>query len=149
MLELNVGRDLREKRAATSVDLYLRTAQGKACTVEFKFTELGLGQCRQPELGNCDGSYDSSQYIQRNQGYLSYLSKVGTRYWHLGAQYGLLDPAKVADSRADAIQRCPLNIFHQALRNLMFAKKRSGEDPDGETRGIFVLAADERNSAFW
>jgi hypothetical protein len=149
VLELNVGRDLGEKRRATSIDLYLRTAQGKVCTIEFKFTEAGLGQCRQPKLGNCDGSYGSPQYIQRNKGYLCYLAKVGTRYWHLGAQYGLLDPTKVASSQADAIQQCPLNIFYQALRNLMVAKKRSGEDPDGETRGILVLATDERNSAFW
>jgi len=42
-----------------------------------------------------------------------------------------------------------LNVFYQALRNLMVAKKRSAENPDGEIRGIFVLAADERNSAFW
>ena len=149
VLELNVGRDLREKRAATSIDLYLRTAQGKVCTIEFKFTEPGLGQCRQPDLGNCDGSYGSPQYIGRNKGHMCYLSNVGTRYWRLGTQYGLLDPTKVADSQADAVQRCPLNIFYQALRNLMVAKKRSGEDPDGEIRGIFVLAADERNSAFW
>lgn len=149
VLELNVGRDLRERRGATSVDLYLRTAQGKVCTIEVKFTEPGLGQCRQPKLGNCDGTYGSREYVQRNRGYLCYLSKVGTRYWHLGAQYGLLDPTKVADSQADEIQRCPLNILYQALRNLMVAKKRSGENPDGETRGIFVLAADERNSAFW
>lgn len=149
VLELNVARDLRERRGATSIDLYLRTAQGKVCTIEFKFTEAGLGQCRQPKLGGCDGSYGSQQYMQRNKGYLCYLAQVGTRYWHLGAQYGLLDPTKVADSQADEIQRCPLNIFYQALRNLMVAKKRSGENPDGEIRGIFVLAADERNSAFW
>ena len=149
VLELNVARDLRERRGATSVDLYLRTGQGKVCTIEFKFTEAGLGQCRQPKNGNCDGSYGSPQYVRRNKGHLCYLAKVGTRYWHLGAQYGLLDPTKVADSQADDIQRCPLNVFYQALRNLMVAKKRSGEDADGEIRGIFVLAADERNSAFW
>jgi len=149
VLELNVGRDLREKGSATSIDLYLRTAQGKVCTVEFKLTEPSLGQCRQPRLGNCNGSYGSPAYIRKNNGYLCYLSKVGRRYWHLGAQYGLLDPTKVAGSQADAIQQCPLNMFYQALRNLMVAKKRSGEDPDGDVRGIFVLAADERNSAFW
>jgi hypothetical protein len=149
VLELNVGRDLREKGSATSVDLYLRTAQGKVCTVEFKLTEPGFGQCRQPRLGNCDGRYGSPDYIRRNQDYLCYLSKVGRRYWHLGAQYNLLDPTKVAGSKSDLMQQCPLNVFYQALRNLMVAKKRAGEDPDGDVRGIFVLAADDRNSAFW
>lgn len=149
VLELNVARDLRERGTATSIDLYLRTAQGKVCTIEFKFTEPDFGQCRQPRQGNCDGSYGSPNYLLKNNGYLCYLSKVGRRYWHIGAQYGLLDPTRVAGSQADPVQQCPLNVFYQALRNLMVAKKRSGEDPDGEVRGIFVLAADQRNSAFW
>jgi hypothetical protein len=31
----------------------------------------------------------------------------------------------------------------------MVAKKRAQESPGKEIRGIFVLAADERNAAFW
>ena len=46
VLELNVAPDLCEKGTATSIDLYLRTAQGKVCAVEFKLTEPDFGQCR-------------------------------------------------------------------------------------------------------
>lgn len=150
VLELNVARDLRERGTATSIDLYLRTAQGKVCTIEFKLTEPDFGQCRQPKESHCDGRYGSDKYIGENDGYLCYLSKVGRRYWHLGAQYNLLNPIKVArPDEVDPVQKCPLNVFYQALRNLMVAKKRSSEDPDGDVRGIFVLAADYRNRAFW
>lgn len=149
VLELNVAQDLGEKGAATSIDLYLRTAQGKVCAIEFKMTEPDFGQCRQPQLGNCDGRYGSANYIQKNNGYLCYLSKVGRRYWHLGAQYNLLDPTKVAWSETDAVHLCPLNVFYQALRNLMVAKKRSDEAQGKAVKGIFVLASDERNNAFW
>lgn len=65
VLELNVARDLRERGTATSIDLYLRTAQGKVCASEFKLTEPDFGQCRQPREGNCDGSYGSPNYLQR------------------------------------------------------------------------------------
>ena len=94
--ELNVGRDLGESsRASTSVDLYLRTAQGRVCTLEFKLTEPDFGQCNQMRYDNCDGIYGSPKYVKKNNGYMCYLSKVGRRYWHLGGQYRLLDPTKV------------------------------------------------------
>ena len=147
--ELNVARDLGERGAATSIDLYLRTAQGRVCTIEFKLTEPDFGQCKQKRFGNCDGIYGSPEYIKKNDGYLCYLAKVGRRYWHLGGQYHLLDPTRVAVSNKDLIWQCPLNIFYQALRNLMVAKKRSEEASDKEVSGIFVLAADKRNNAFW
>ena len=149
VLELNVAQDLGEKGSATSIDLYLRTAQGRVCAIEFKLTEPDFGQCRQPSQGKCDGRYGSQKYLESNMGYLCYLSKQGRRYWHLGAQYNVLDPTKIAGAQADPIERCPLNVFYQAMRNLLVAKKRSGEMLDGPIRGIFVLAADERNDAFF
>ncbi len=152
VLELSVGQDLGETRRwkgmATSVDLYLRTAQGRVCAIEFKLAEPGFGECKQPRLGTCNGIYGSPDYTRRNNGYLCYLSRRGRRYWQLGAYYRLLDPTRVTLSGTET-ERCPLNTFYQALRNLMVAKKRSGELPEGEIRGIFVLAADERNTAFW
>ena len=145
VLELNVGQDLGEDgKAATSIDLYLRTPQGKVCAVEFKLTEPDFGRCKLPRdrNGKCDGNYGSSQNVENNDGFLCYLAMKGRRYWHLGGQYNLLNPTRLN-------KPCPLNTYYQALRNLMVAKKRAQESSDKEIRGIFVLAADERNEAFW
>lgn len=145
VLELNVAHDLGEEgKAATSIDLYLRTPQGKVCAVEFKLTEPDFGRCKLPrdKNGKCDGNYGSPQNIQNNDGFLCYLAMRGRRYWHLGGQYDLLNPTRLN-------KPCPLHKYYQALRNLMVAKKRSQETSDKQIRGIFVLAADERNEAFW
>jgi len=145
VLELNVGQDLGEdSRAATSIDLYLRTPQGKVCAVEFKLTEPNFGRCKLPrsKTGKCDGSYGSPQNAEANNGFLCYLSMKGRRYWQLGGQYNLLNPTLIN-------KHCPLDRYYQALRNLMVAKKRAQESSEKEIRGIFVLAADERNEAFW
>lgn len=142
VLELNVGEDLGEGRLATSIDLYLRTGDGKVCAVEFKLTEPNFGVCKLYKSKKCDGIYGSPRNLQTNNGYMCYLSKIKRRYWQLGGQYNLLDPTKINDP-------CPLNTYYQALRNLMVAKKRAGESLGKEVRGIFVLAADNRNDAFW
>lgn len=145
VLEFNVSQDLGENnKVATSVDLYLRTPQGKVCAIEFKSTEPDFGKCKLPgdRNGKCNGSYGSTENIGKNDGYFCYLSKIGRRYWQLGGEYGLIDPTRVNDP-------CPLNEYYQALRNLIVAKKRAQESPDKEVRGIFVLTADQRNSAFW
>ena len=145
VLELNVGQDLGEdEKTATSIDLYLRTPQGKACAVEFKLAESDFGRCKLPHDRNhkCDGNYGSPQNVQNNDGFLCYLAMKGRRYWHLGGQYNLLNPTRMH-------KPCPLNRYYQALRNLMVAKKRAQESSEREIRGIFVLAADERNEAFW
>ena len=142
VLELNVGEDLGEGRLATSIDLYLRTPAGKVCAVEFKLTESNFGTCRLYREKKCNGIYGSPNNMQANGDYMCYLAKIGRRYWQLGGQYNLLDPTKVNDP-------CPLNKYYQALRNLMVAKKRAGESLGKGVRGVFVLAADERNDAFW
>jgi hypothetical protein len=142
VLELNVGEDLGEGKLATSIDLYLRTADGRVCTIEFKLTEPNFGTCKLFRDKKCDGIYGSPNNSQANGEYMCYLAKIGRRYWQLGGQYNLLDPTKVNDP-------CPLNKYYQALRNLMVAKKRAGESLGKEVRGVFVLAADNRNDAFW
>jgi hypothetical protein len=145
VLELNVSEDLGEdEKAGTSIDLYLRTPQGKVCAVEFKLTEPDFGRCKLPHDRNhkCDGSYGSQQSVETNRGFLCYLASRGRRYWHIGGQHNLLDPTRVS-------KPCPLDRYYQALRNLMVAKKRAQESSDREIRGIFVLAADDRNQAFW
>jgi len=142
VLELNVGEDLGEGRLATSIDLYLRTAEGKVCAVEFKLTEPNFGECKLFRSKKCDGVYGSPNNIRANDGYMCYLAKIKRSYWQLGGQYNLLDPTKVNNP-------CPLNKYYQVLRNLMVAKKRAGESLGKEVRGVFVLAADERNDAFW
>lgn len=145
VLELNVSQDLGENsKVGTSIDLYLRTPQGKVCAIEFKGTEPDFGKCKLPgdRNGRCDGSYGSPANIAKNEGYFCYLAKIGRRYWQLGGEYGLIDPTHVNNP-------CPLNEYYQALRNLMVAKERAQESPGKEVRGIFVLAADERNSVFW
>ena len=142
VLELNVGEDLGEGRLATSIDLYLRTSEGRVCAVEFKLTEPNFGVCKLFRSKKCDGIYGSPNNVQVNGEYMCYLAKIGRRYWQLGGQYNLLDPTKVNDP-------CPLNKYYQALRNLLVAKKRAGESLGKEVRGIFVLAADDRNDAFW
>ena len=110
VLEFNVAPDLGERDTATSIDLYLRTAQGKVCTIEFKLTEPDCGQCRQPREKKCDGTYGSANYMVKNDGYLCYLSKVGRKYWHLGAQYRLLDPTRVMEHpRRPSV---PLSVEH-------------------------------------
>ncbi len=150
VLEMNVSQDLGEEKHGTSIDLYLCTHSGKVCTVEFKLTEPDFGQCSQPGEGNCDGHYGSRDCQRKNSGHLCYLAKIGRRYWRLGAQYNLLDPTFVSkDTESDRIKKCPLRVFYQPLRSLMVAKKRSNETVDGSVRGIFVLAADKRNKAFW
>jgi hypothetical protein len=145
VLELSVGQDLGEEgRAVTSIDVYLRTPQGKVCAIECKLTEPDFGRCKLPRdrEGKCDGSYGSPNNIAKNDGYFCYLAMRGRRYWHLGGQYNLINPSRLN-------KPCPLDVYYQALRNLMVAKKRGQESSDGEIRGIFVLAADERNEAFW
>jgi len=145
VLELNVGQDLGEDgKAATSIDLYLRTPQGKVCAVEFKLTEHDFGRCKLPRStsGKCDGTYGSRHNAEANDGFLCYLSSRGRRYWQIGGQYNILDPTRINEP-------CPLDRYYQALRNLMVAKKRAQEATEKEIRGIFVLVADERNEAFW
>jgi hypothetical protein len=145
VLELNVGQDLGEdEKAATSIDLYLRTPQGKVCAVEFKLTESDFGKCKLPHDRNhkCDGNYGSPQNVEVNNGFMCYLAMKGRQYWNIGGQYNLLNPTRMH-------RPCPLDRYYQALRNLMVAKKRGQESSDKEIRGIFVLAADERNEAFW
>jgi hypothetical protein len=50
-------------KVATSVDLYLRTAQGKVCAIEFKLTEPDFGRCKLPGTEKCDGNYGSPDNI--------------------------------------------------------------------------------------
>jgi hypothetical protein len=145
VLELNVGQDLGEdEKAATSIDLYLRTPQGRVCAVEFKLTEPDFGRCKLPQdrNGKCNGDYGSPENVRANDGYLCYLAMKGRRYWQLGGQYNLVNPTRVN-------KPCPMNRYYQALRNLMVAKKRSQESSHRDIRGILVLAADTRNAAFW
>lgn len=145
VLELNVAEDLGEEgKAATSIDVYLRTSQGRVCTVEFKFTEPDFGRCKLPRdrNGKCDGSYGSPSNVEKNNGFFCYLAAIGRRYWHLGGQYNLINPSRLN-------RPCPLDIYYQALRNLMVAKKRGQESTDSDVRGILVLVSDWRNKAFW
>ncbi len=66
VLELNAARDLGEQGAAMSIDLYMRTAQGRICTIEFKLTEPDFGQCKLPRDGRrCDGRYGNPLYVCR------------------------------------------------------------------------------------
>lgn len=112
----------------TSFDfaVFDKTGKYRSVFVEAKYVETEFGGCSSIEGGECDGMNPVS-----SPG-LCYLTHNGRNYWELMKKYDLDTPYQ--DSPI-----CPLAIYYQFYRELMFAL---------ENNGYFVLLIDKRNPAF-
>lgn len=112
----------------TSFDfaVYDNSSNYKNIFVEAKYVEPEFGGCSTIESGNCDGLNPISDPD------LCYLTHRGRNYWELMKSFGLDEP--YANSPI-----CPLAIYYQFFRELMFAIKNNG---------YFVILIDNRNPAF-
>lgn len=102
------------------------TGKHKNIFVEAKYVETEFGGCSAIEGGECDGLNPISDPN------LCYLTHKGRTYWELMRKYELDRP--YMDSPI-----CPLSIYYQFYRELMFAL---------ENNGYFVMLIDRRNPAF-
>lgn len=112
----------------TSFDFAIidKTGTQRNIFVEAKYVEPEFGGCSTIEGGECDGLNPISNPD------LCYLTFKGRNYWKLMKKYGLDVP--YANSPI-----CPLAIYYQFFRELMFAL---------ENNGYFVILIDKRNPAF-
>lgn len=118
----------KEDRQPTSFDFAVFDKSGglKNIFVEAKYVETTFGRCSTIEGGNCDGLNPISNPD------LCYLTHKGRNYWNLMKKYGLDEPYAKSPI-------CPLAIYYQFFRELMFAL---------ENNGYFVILIDKRNPAF-
>ena len=102
------------------------TGNHKNIFVEAKYVEAEFGGCSVIKGGECEGLNPISDPN------LCYLTHKSRNYWNIMKKYGLDRP--YANSLI-----CPLAIYYQFFRELMFAL---------ENNGYFVILIDKRNPAF-
>lgn len=113
----------------TSIDAVIRGQAGsRPLFVEAKLMEKEFGGCSVFENGDCDGLNPFRDFE------LCYLHHLGRKYWELLGKHEFLNNP-IWDSRI-----CPLSIYYQFFRELLFALESEGE---------FVLLSDERNPTFY
>lgn len=111
----------------TSVDVVVSDGTSSDLFVEAKFVEREFGGCSVFKRGDCDGRNPSERFS------LCYLHHIGRTYWPLLQSHGILTPAWSASPV------CPLSVYYQFFREVLFALHRNG---------LFVLLHDERNPTF-
>jgi len=113
----------------TSIDFAIRGQQeSRPLFIEAKLVEREFGNCSVFRNGDCDGRNPSEDYD------LCYLHHLGRKYWILMDKFGFLK------GLAGNCPICPLAIYYQFFRELIFAVESGGE---------FVLLYDERNPTFF
>ena len=113
----------------TSIDLAIRGQSGsRPLFIESKLVEKEFGGCSIFENGDCDGRNPSANFE------LCYLHHLGRKYWTLMNKHGFLN------GPAGTSPICPLAMYYQFFRELIFAVESEGE---------FVLLYDERNPTFY
>jgi hypothetical protein len=112
----------------TSIDLAFEGAGGSCgLYVEAKQVEREFGGCSVFQNGDCAGR---SPLDDLDRCYLHFL---GRRYWTLLEKHGFL-AGRLADSPI-----CPLALYYQFFRELLFAFEKGGD---------FVLLYDQRSPVF-
>ncbi|MCU0485612.1 MAG: hypothetical protein MUC85_05815 [Anaerolineales bacterium] len=112
----------------TSIDLVIQgDGSAPALFIEAKLVEREFGGCSVFAAGDCDGRNPA-----RDLGHC-YLHHIGRFYWDLLGQHGFLD-GPVGTSPI-----CPLAMYYQFFRELLFAIESGGD---------FVLLYDARNPSF-
>lgn len=113
----------------TSIDLVIRGKDNlRSLYIEAKLVEREFGGCSVFDGGDCDGRNPVGNFGR------CYLHHLGRRYWTLMDKYGFLDGA------AGASPICPLAMYYQFFREVIFAIESGGE---------FVLLYDHRNPSFF
>ena len=113
----------------TSIDLVIQGDGGApALFIEAKLVEREFGGCSVFDAGDCDGRNPARDLNH------CYLNHIGRLYWGLLGQHGFLD-GPVGSSPI-----CPLALYYQFFRELLFAIESGGD---------FVLLFDERNPSFF
>lgn len=113
----------------TSIDLVIRGQDdAHSLFIEAKLVEREFGGCSVFAGGDCDGRNPVNNFQQ------CYLHFLGRHYWTLLEKYGFLS-GPVGTSPI-----CPLALYYQFFRELIFAIESGGE---------FVLLYDQRNPSFY
>jgi hypothetical protein len=113
----------------TSIDLVIAGQDHRqSLFIESKLVEREFGGCSVFDNGDCDGRNPAHQF-QR-----CYLHHLGRHYWPLMEKHGFLA------GPAGASPICPLAIYYQFFREVLFALESGGD---------FVLMYDRRNPAFY
>ncbi len=113
----------------TSIDLVIKGQDNaRSLYIEAKLVEREFGGCSVFQGGDCDGRNPARNFS------LCYLHHIGRLYWVLLEKHGfLLGPA-------EASPICPLALYYQFFRELLFALESGGD---------FVLLYDRRNPSFY
>lgn len=122
----NTFKETQQQPTSFDFAVYDKSSKYKNIFVEAKYVESEFGGCSTIEGGNCDGLNPISDPD------LCYLTHRGRNYWELMKRFRLDEP--YANSPI-----CPLAIYYQFFRELMFAL---------ENNGYFVILIDKRNPAF-
>jgi POLQ-like helicase len=113
----------------TSIDLLIQgTGNSWPLFIEAKLVEREFGGCSVFDDGDCDGRNPAGEFG------ICYLHHLGRKYWSLMEHHGFLD------GPAGKSPICPLAMYYQFFREVIFALESGGE---------FVLLFDERNPAFY
>lgn len=113
----------------TSIDLVIQGKDNKhSLFIESKLVEHEFGGCSLFAAGDCNGSNPVKNL--RN----CYLHHLGRKYWLLLEEYGFLDNPMWTGPI------CPLSIYYQFFREVLFAFESGGD---------FVLLHDQRNPTFY
>lgn len=113
----------------TSIDLVIKGDNNtRSLFIEAKLVEREFGGCSVFQNGDCDGRNPAMNFN------LCYLHHIGRRYWILLGKYGFLS------GLAGSSPICPMALYYQFFRELIFAIESGGE---------FVLLFDERNPSFY
>ncbi len=113
----------------TSIDLVIRGENGlRSLFIEAKLVEHEFGGCSVFKAGDCDGCNPAQDFKR------CYLHHLGRQYWVLMEKYGFLD------GLAGTGPICPLAMYYQFFRELLFSIESSGD---------FVLLFDQRNPTFY
>jgi Restriction Endonuclease associating with ARP len=113
----------------TSIDLVLYgLGRARSLFIEAKLVEREFGGCSVFQGKDCDGQNPSKDFSH------CYLHSIGRLYWDLLEKHGFLS------GLLGASPICPLALYYQFFRELLFALESGGE---------FVLLYDQRNPAFY
>ena len=113
----------------TSIDLVLKgPGNAHSLFVEAKLVEHEFGGCSVFQGGDCD-AHNPAQNLSH-----CYLHYIGRLYWTLLEKHGFLS------GPAGSGPICPLALYYQFFRELLFAIELGGD---------FVLLYDERNPSFY
>jgi hypothetical protein len=110
----------------TSIDLVV-AGEGPDLFVESKLVEREFGGCSVFDNGDCSGQNPVDNLKE------CYLHFIGRQYWTLLEQHGFIN------ERFCASPICPLALYYQFFRELLFAIQKGGH---------FVLLYDARSPVF-